>query len=79
MAIRAQRLALAMLNGATDATSEIATELGGCLDCIARLAATYLGGYAAALSAYAGSPENAAAAIQQGLMRDLDNGNRCGT
>ena len=39
-----------MLNGAQDAARQIAAELGGCRDCIARLAAIYLGNYASALA-----------------------------
>ena len=73
-AIRAQRLVLAILNGAEDATDGIATEFGGCRDCIARLAAHYLGNYTAALTHIAGGDANAAAKwVEHGLAEDIDD------
>lgn len=72
--IRAQRLLLAMLNGAADATSEIATELDGCRDCIGRLAALYLGMTAGCLVNMYGA-DGASKVIQQGLLEDLDGPN----
>ncbi|BBY52937.1 hypothetical protein H7J07_16700 [Mycobacterium koreense] len=72
-AIRFQRLALAVVSGASlDAAGGIANEFGGCFDCVARAAASFLGSYVSAFTALAGGAESAAAAIEQGLMRDLD-------
>jgi hypothetical protein len=72
--IRSQRLVLAFLNGAEDAQGRIVSELGGCLACVWRLAATYLGNYAQALAHMAGDggAEAAAQWIERGLMEDLD-------
>lgn len=76
-AIRAQRLVLAMLNGAEDATDGITTEFGGCLQCIARLAAHYLGAYATALTHMAGGDADEAAKwIEHGLAEDIDDQQR---
>jgi hypothetical protein len=61
--IRAQRLLLAYLNDADDAQGQIVTELGGCHDCIGRLAATYLGMAAGSLIHITGSTD---AAISKG-------------
>jgi hypothetical protein len=73
-AIRAQRLVLAMLGGAEDAADGITTEFGGCLQCVARLAAHYLGNYVSALTHMAGGDANAAAKwIEHGLAEDIDS------
>ena len=71
---RSQRLVLAMLNGAEDAQGETAGELGGCSDCMTRLASIYFGNYVAALARMAGEggPEPAAKWVERGLMEDLD-------
>jgi len=65
-----------MLNGAQDAAREIAAELGGCRDCIARLAAIDLGNYASALAHMAGEggAQEAAKWVERGLMEDIDRG-----
>jgi hypothetical protein len=71
--VRSQRLALAVLNGAEDAQTEIATELSGCSDCLGRLVAIYLCNYTEALAHMAGDDRNAAAKwIERGLVADLD-------
>jgi len=59
-AIRAQRLVLATLNSADDAEDRITAEFGGCLQCVARLAAIYLGSYVTALTHMAGGDADAA-------------------
>lgn len=69
---RGQRLLLAMLNGAEDATCEISTELHDCHDCIGRLAALYLGMTAGALVQLTGGSDAAVKWIERGLLEDLD-------
>lgn len=71
-AIRTQRLVLSFLNGAEDAVGLIAAELGGCRDCIGRLAAGYLGMYATSLAHICGSVEGAVKATERVLLEDLD-------
>ena len=70
--IRTQRLVLSVLNGLSDAAKEMVAELGGCRDCIARLAVRYLTVYATALTHMAGDSNAASEWIQCGLMEDLD-------
>jgi hypothetical protein len=62
--IRAQRLILAMLNGAPDAVEAISAELRGCQDCTGRLAAHYLGTTMASLVHITGSVNAAIKAIE---------------
>jgi hypothetical protein len=72
-AIRSQRIVLAMLNGAPDAADRVVTEVGGCPQCVARLAALYLGNYIGALIHMAGGDADAAAKwVEHGLAEDID-------
>jgi len=58
--IRSQRLELAVLNGAEDASAEISDQLHGCLMCVSRLAVIYLFNYAEAQRHMAGGDPNEA-------------------
>ncbi|ORB19856.1 hypothetical protein BST36_20740 [Mycolicibacterium moriokaense] len=69
--IRQQRLLLSFLNDAGDSVAMIASELRGCHDCMGRIAASYLTMTAESLCAMFGR-ENAIAAVQKGLLEDLD-------
>jgi hypothetical protein len=65
-------LALSVLNGAAGAAQETFAELGGCRDCIARLAVRYLLMYATQIAHMAGGANEAAKLIEHGLVEDLD-------
>lgn len=73
--IRQQRLLLAVMNGSTDATAEIAAELGGCLDCTGRLASLSLLMFGTVYGdvLFRGDLDAACKAIERGLLADLDN------
>ncbi|WP_301120314.1 hypothetical protein [Mycolicibacterium fortuitum] len=72
--IRQQRLLLAVMHGAADATAEVAAELGGCLDCTWRLASMSLLMFGTVYGQvlFNGDRDAASRAIEQGLLVDLD-------
>jgi hypothetical protein len=71
--IRAQRILLAILNGATDAAGEIANELSECRDCTARLAVLLAHMCVANLVYIRGGVEQAAAFLEESLLYDIDS------
>lgn len=72
--IRQQRLLLAVMCGAADATAEIAAELGGCLDCTGRLASMSLLMFGTVYVdvLFGGDRDAASKALEQTLIADLD-------
>lgn len=72
-AIRHRRLHLAILSNALDVTEEIRTEIGGCIGCMTRLAASTAAVNAAlTIAAHGGDQAAAVADAERILMEYID-------
>lgn len=72
-AIRHRRLHLAILSNAIDVTEEIRTEIGGCIGCMTRLAASTAAVNAAlTIAAHGGDQAAAVADAERILMEYID-------
>ena len=70
--IRAQRILLALVNGAGDATLKIAQEVNYCKECTWRLSSILATMMAAQLAYFMGGTEAAAKFLEQSILEDMD-------